>query len=216
MRSSYYGRILHINLSNNKIWYDILDEEEIKLYLGGRGIGAKLLWDMTDNKTDPLGKENVLIFSTGVLTGTSVPSSGRTTVSFKSPLTGRYFKCSVGGGWGLKAKMAGVDLLVIHGRAKKPVYIYIDVSKVEIRDASFLLRKSVKETNRILKEKLNNNSIDVACIGPAGESKVKYAGIMFSIYNTAARGGSGTVMASKNLKAIIIKLDGVNWREILT
>lgn len=204
MKSSYYGKILHINLSNNKIWYDILGEEEIKLYLGGRGIGAKLLWDMTDNKTDPLSKENVLIFSTGVLTGTNGPSSGRTTINFKSPLTGRYFKCSVGGGWGLRAKMAGVDHLVTHGKAKKPVYIYISVDKVEIRDASFLLRKSVKETNRILKEKIEDNSIDVACIGPAGESKVKYASIMFSIYNTAARGGSGTVMASKNLKAIVV------------
>lgn len=208
MRSSYSGRALYIDLSTRRIWVEILEDIYLEEYLGGRGAAALLLWRLTDHKTKPLSKKNVLIFSPGCLTGTSAPTSGRMTVTFKSPPTGGYFKSSVGGAVGLALKHSGYDHLVIRGKAISPVYIYIGIDKVEIRDASEIWGKTVKQTNRAIKSELQNEELKIACIGPAGETLCNFASIMCSYYYAAARGGGGAVMGWKNLKAIAIDAAG--------
>jgi len=208
MRSSYSGRVLYIDLSTRRIWVEILEDVYLEKYLGGRGAAALLLWKLTDPKTRPLSKKNVLIFSPGSLTGTSAPTSGRMTVTFKSPPTGGYFKSSAGGAVGLALKQSGYDHVVIRGKASSPVYLYIGVDKVEIRDASNIWGKTVKQTNRAIKSELENEELKIACIGPAGEKLCNFASIMCSYYYAAARGGGGAVMGWKNLKAIAVNAAG--------
>lgn len=207
MRTAYQGRALFVDLTNRTTWVHMLEDEYLTKYLGGRGAAAKMLWDMTSPKTKPLGPKNPLIISPGVLTGTSAPTTGRTSVTFKSPATGGYFKTNVGGGLGLALKHAGFDHIVIRGRSKSPVYLYVGVDGAEIRDASELWGQDVKVTNRRIKEELENEEIRVACIGRAGENLSAYAAIMSTYYNAAARGGGGAVMGAKKLKAIAVNPD---------
>jgi len=202
MRSSYNGRVLFVDLSNEKTWVYTIEDRHLTQYLGGRGAAALMLWEMTGPRTEPLSKENVIIFSPGSLTGTTAPTSGRTSLTFKSPPTGGYFKASVGGGLGVAIKLAGYDHIVIRGRAKKPVYLYVGAEKVEIRDASSIWGLTVKETNRAIKKELKNEELKIACIGPAGENLCNFASIMCTYYNTFARGGGGAVMGWKRIKAI--------------
>lgn len=202
------GKILIVDLTNGKIGEKPISDEMVQKYLGSRGIGAKILWDETDKNTEPLGSDNVLIFSAGTLTGTFAPSSGRVTVTFKSPTTNMYFKSTTGGHWGSKLKYAGYDILVLKGKSKKPAYIFIDDGKVSIKDADHLWGKDVRETTEKIREELEDQHIQVACIGPAGENKVLFSAIMFSTYHAAARGGGGAVMGSKNLKAVAVRGTG--------
>ncbi len=208
MRSSYNGRVLNVNLSNNKIWVHTLEDEYLSFYLGGRGAAVKMLWDLTGPKTKPDGRDNILIFSPGSLTGTSAPTTGRTNVTFKSPATGGYFKTSIGGGLGLAIKHAGYDHVLIRGKAKKPVYLYVSSTKVEIMDATDIWGKDVKETNQLIKDKNDDQELKIACIGRAGENKSNFAAIMGTYYNAAARGGGGAVMGGKNLKALAFNAEG--------
>jgi len=202
------GKILIVDLTNGKINEKPISDEMVEKYLGSRGISAKILWDETDKNTEPLGSDNVLIFSAGTLTGTFAPSSGRVTVTFKSPTTNMYFKSTTGGHWGSKLKYAGYDILVLKGKSKKPAYIFIDDGKVSIKDADHLWGKDVRETTEKIREELEDQHIQVACIGPAGENKVLFSAIMFSTYHAAARGGSGAVMGSKNVKAVAVRGTG--------
>lgn len=208
MRRAYNGRVLNIHLGTGKIWVHTLTEEYLRDYLGGRGAAAKMLWDMTGPGTKPLGKDNILIFSPGVLSGTSAPTTGRTNVTFKSPATGGYFKTSIGGGLGVDFKHTGYDHIIIRGKAKKPVYLYISPSRVDICDASGVWGKDVKETNRLIKGLQKNEDLKIACIGRAGENLCNFAAIMGTYYNAAARGGGGAVMGSKNLKALAFDAEG--------
>jgi aldehyde:ferredoxin oxidoreductase len=198
------GKILEVNLTNRKITEQPIPDEMIETYLGGRGVAAKILWDNTDKETDPLGPDNVLIFSTGTLTGTA-PCSGRVTVTTKSPATGMYLKTSAGGHWGPKLKAAGYDFIVIKGKAKKPVYLFVNQDGVQFINADHLWGKDTRETTFAIQRELNDDSVEVSCIGPAGENKVLFAAVMFSIYCAAARGGAGAVMGAKNLKAIAVQ-----------
>ena len=208
MRSSYNSRVLFVDLSKDKTWVYTLDDYYLSTYLGGRGAAALMLWEMAGPDTRPLSRNNVLIISPGVLTGTTAPASGRTSITFKSPPTGGYFKSSVGGAIGVAIKHAGYDHIVIKGKAKKPVYLYVGADKVEIRDASAVWGDTVKETNKKIKEELNNKELQIACIGPAGEKICNFAAIMCSYYNAAARGGGGAVMGWKNLKAVAVNPSG--------
>ncbi len=208
MRRAYNGRVLNVHLGTGNIWVHTLGEDYLRDYLGGRGAAVKLLWDLTGPKTKTLGKDNVLIFSTGVLTGTSAPTTGRTSVTFKSPATGGYFKSNIGGGLGIAFKHAGYDHVIIHGKAKKPVYVFISPTNVKICDASEVWGKDVKETNRFIKSLHENEELKIACIGRAGEDLCNYAAIMGTYYNAAARGGGGAVMGSKNLKALAFDAGG--------
>ncbi len=195
--------ILTVDLSSGQASRSqIRDKEIIKRYIGGRGIALHYLLSNLNPQVDPYAPEAPIIFAPGVLTGTFVPSSGRTSVLFKSPATQRIFKTNVGGHFGAQLKFAGYDLLVVIGKAEKPVYIYIEDDKVEIRDAAGLWGKDVRETNRLVREENDDPEVQMACIGPAGENKVAYASIQVSIYNAAGRGGGGAVMGAKNLKAV--------------
>ncbi len=204
MRSSYNGRVLVVDLSRETCHVEVLADEFLRKYLGGRGAAARMLWDLTGPKTRPLGKDNVLVFSPGVLTGTNAPTSGRSTVTFKSPTTGGYFKSSVGGEFGVGLKHAGYDHILVRGRAKSPVYLVVSSTKASLVDARNIWGMGVRDTNRAIKAQQGKEELQIACIGQAGEGQSYFASIMCNYYNAAARGGGGAVMGSKNLKAIAI------------
>jgi len=157
--------------------------------------------------TDPLGEENRLIFLAGPLAGTNAQSFGRWLVVFKSPLTGTYYRSSVGGYLASELKRSGLDMVIIEGCSDKPVYLWINDGQYELRDAHYLWGLDCDDTHSLIREELANPRIRVACIGPAGENGVKYAGI-FSDRRAAGRGGSGTVMGAKKLKAIAVRGTG--------
>lgn len=203
--SVYPNKILYVDLSAGSIQEEEIAQEDIRDYLGSRGLNARLLWNLTDAGTDPLGPENPLIFGAGTLSGTHAPSSGRTTVTTLSPATNIGLKSSTGGHWGAELKFAGYSILVIKGRAERPVYIWIDGEQVEIRDAAHLWGLDTRRATDRIKEELGDDEIQVSVIGQAGENRVKFASIMFNYYNTAARGGTGAVMGSKNLKAVAVR-----------
>jgi aldehyde:ferredoxin oxidoreductase len=201
---SYKNKILRIHLSDRSFTEEPLSPELIYNFIGGRGFGAKMLYDELTTGVDPLGEDNVLIFVAGPLAGTHAQSFGRWKVFFKSPLTGGYFKSSGGGHFGVELKAAGFDALVIRGIAEKPVYLWIHNGEYELRDATYLQGLDCDDTHTLIREELRDPSIRIACIGPAGEYGVKYAGI-FTDRRAAARGGGGTVMGAKNLKAVAVR-----------
>jgi len=206
--NGYAGTILHVDLTEEKIWKEALDEELIEKYLGGRGINARLLWENVDHQTEALSPDNVLIFGAGALSGTDAPCSGRLAVAFKSPATNAYFKASGGGYVANELKYAGYDHVVIYGRAKRPMYLYISKGKVELRDANALWGKTVTESDAALKKELKTPRLETLLIGPAGENLVKFSAIMSSWGSALGRGGGGAVMGSKNLKAIAVFGEG--------
>ncbi|WP_455140515.1 aldehyde ferredoxin oxidoreductase family protein [Candidatus Hodarchaeum mangrovi] len=205
----YMGKILRVNLTTGMIKEEIPDEKDLRMYLGGAGLATKFLFDEVPKGIDPLGPENKLIFMTGPMTGTSSPSTGRFSVVSKSPLTGFWGQANSGGFWGRDLKRSGFDGIIFEGISKKPVYLVTDDGKAELRDASDLWGKNTSETTKIIKETLGND-FNVACIGIAGENLVKYAAIMNDVTapnwgRAAGRCGLGTVMGSKNLKAIAVR-----------
>ncbi len=201
------GKILHVDLSHSKTWEEKLREDLILKFLGSRGINARLLWDyINEPHMNPFDERNPLIISAGVLTGTTAPSSGRTTITCKGVITGLYLKSSLGGRFGAELKYSGYDCLIIHGISPKLVSINIRDEEVTIDDASQLRGLNVKETSEKVKKNIGDEKAQVLAIGPAGERLVKFAGIVDSeVYNTAARGGTGALMGSKRLKAISIR-----------
>ncbi|MDX1416513.1 MAG: aldehyde ferredoxin oxidoreductase N-terminal domain-containing protein, partial [Candidatus Promineifilaceae bacterium] len=197
------GKILDINLTEKTIETIPLDREMARLFLGGRGLGARLLWDLVGPEVDPLSPENVLVFTTGPITATASQTSNRFNVSSKSPLTGTILHANSGGWWGMQFKRTGYDALIVRGKAETPVMFEITPAGVEIKDASHLWGKSVFETTELLGQ--NRNKRNVLCIGPAGENLVRIAAIMNDGERALARGGPGAVMGSKNLKAIVVE-----------
>jgi aldehyde:ferredoxin oxidoreductase len=199
------GKILFVDLSTKKWFDEPFTNTMASNYMGARGYNAYLLWKLLDRGTDPLGPDNALIFGVGPLTGTCAPSSGRTSVTTKSPATNLYLKTNVGGGWGNELRHAGYSFLVVSGRSEKPVYIWINNGDIQIKSAKHLWGKDVRETSDLIHRELEDSNVEIASIGPAGENKVLFSAIMCSIYNAAARGGVGAVMGSKNLKAIAVR-----------
>jgi aldehyde:ferredoxin oxidoreductase len=196
-------------LTKGKVSKKILSDESRARFLGGRGINAKLLWDLMKRPSlDPFDPMSVLIFGTGPLTGTIAPCCGKSTVTCKGAETNLYLKSSMGGHWGAELRFAGYDHVVVQGASEKPVYLWIDDETVEIRDAKELWGKNVRDTNRFLKRELGDENIRVACIGPGGENLVRFASILCDVYHSASRGGSGAVMGSKKLKAIAVRGTG--------
>ena len=194
------GKILDIDLYEGTIEEHPLDLTIARLFLGGRGLGARLLWDLIDPRVDPLSPENALIFAMGPLTASGAQTSNRFSVSTKSPLTGTILDTNSGGWWGMQFKRTGYDALIIRGAAKTPTLIEITHHGAELKDASHLWGKSVFETTAALGQ--DNNRRNVLCIGPAGENLSLMAAIMNDRERAAARGGPGAVMGSKKLKAI--------------
>jgi aldehyde:ferredoxin oxidoreductase len=200
----YNGKILRINLKERTIKIEALDLEEAKKFIGGRGLGTKILMDEIDPMVEPLSAENKLIFITGPLTGTPVPTGGRYMVVTKSPLSGTIACSNSGGYWGAEFKAAGYDAIIFEDKADVPVYLTIIDDKVEIKDASNLWGKLVTETTDIIKKEMPEKS-RVLTIGPGGERLSKMAAIMNDYDRAAGRSGVGAVMGSKNLKAIAVK-----------
>ncbi len=200
----YAGKALRVNLSRGKVIEEELKPDLLKLYLGGTGYAARVLWNELEKGIDPLSPENLLIACTGPLTGTLTPSSGSVEFCFKSPLTGIFGQSRAGGKFGPKLKYAGYDFLIIEGAAEKPVYLNIYDGDVEIRDASHLWGKTVHEASRILLDEVGNPDASIACIGPGGERLIRFASIMVDFDRAAGRCGGGAVMGSKKLKAIVV------------
>ncbi len=199
--ASFRNRILKVDLSNSSFSEAPLEESMILDFMGGRGFGAKMLYDEVRPGTDPLGEESKLIFLAGPLCGTRAQSFSRMKIFFKSPLTGGYFKSAAGGFWGPELKFAGFDGVVITGKSEKPVYLWIHDGKCELREATYLWGLDCDDTHTLIREELHDPMVRLATIGPAGEHGVKYAGV-FTDRRAAGRGGAGAVMGSKNLKAI--------------
>ncbi len=204
----YAGKLLRVNLSKQESRVEGLSEQEARMFIGGSGLAAKRLWEMTGNETDPLGPENVLIFMAGPLTGTKVPLSGRHEIAAKSPLTGIFGESDVGGRWGTELKKAGFDGVIITGRSPTHTYLWINENGAEFRDARPLWGLDTYEASSILRAETDQKAIE-ACIGPAGERLARIASIMHDGRDARAAGrcGLGAVMGSKNLKAVVARGD---------
>jgi len=199
------GKLLEIDLTSGKTKSILISDEMVEKYLGGRGLGARLLYDLLPAKTDPLSPENVLIFLTGPLTGSMVTGSSKFVVVTKSPLTQGWCDSYSSGRIAVELKKAGYDGMVIRGKPNYPCYLRIDPKGVEIREANLLWGRESFETERTLKQIEGNSAIGISSIGPAGERLVKFACINSDFYRQAGRGGVGAVMGSKRLKAIVVK-----------
>jgi aldehyde:ferredoxin oxidoreductase len=195
-----------VNLTTAKIEIFPTSPDLFKTFLGGRGIGAKYLYDLVGPGIDPLSPENYLILTSGPFAGTTWPTSARLHVTFKSPLTGVYGYANTGGFFVTEMVRAGYDAILINGRADHPVYLQITDGEIQIKPADTLWGKRTGEVHDLLLgPDRSPNAGRVACIGPAGENLVRIAAIINDVSRAAARGGPGAVMGSKNLKAIHIK-----------
>jgi aldehyde:ferredoxin oxidoreductase len=198
----YAGKMVYADLSAGNVTIRPTPPELKQQYMGGRGFGIRLLTDMVDPKIDPLGEKNVLVFAAGPLTGTGIPLGSRYEVSTISPLSGTAMSSNSGGVFGWKMKKAGFDAVVVTGRSRRPLWLFLDSGKAEFRDASGLWGMTTGQTTDAIARDLGDESVRVACIGPAGENKVLFACIINEKTRAAGRGGVGAVMGSKNLKAI--------------
>jgi len=203
MARGYIGKILFVDLSKNKLKDEALDEKLSRQFIGGYGIGARILFSQQKAGVDPLGPDNILGFLTGPFTGTPALSGTRHTVVAKSPLTGGWGDANSGGYFGAYLKFAGYDAVFFNGISEKPVYLFINNGKAELRDAAHLWGKDTFQTEGILKSELGKD-VEVACIGPSGENLSLISAVL-SKTRTAARSGLGAVMGSKRLKAVAVK-----------
>jgi aldehyde:ferredoxin oxidoreductase len=192
------GKLLRVDLSARCTSVEEIEEEILHLYLGGRGLGAYLVYNEVPPRGDPLGPENILAFCTGAMTGMRVPTGGRSSMSTRSPLTGTIFDANSGSQFGVRLRWAGYDALVITGQADSPVWLEVTEAGAQIHAADELWEKEIPATVEALKAR---NSA-VVSIGPAGENQVLFASIADEGGRSYGRGGVGAVMGSKNLKAI--------------
>ncbi|MDB5777749.1 MAG: phenylacetaldehyde:ferredoxin oxidoreductase [Polaromonas sp.] len=202
---SWAGKILRVNLTDGTVAAEPLNMDWARSYLGSRGLGSKYLVSEVDPRVDPLSEGNKIIWATGPLTGTMASTGGRYTVITKSPLTGAIACSNSGGYWGAELKMAGWDMVIFEGKSPTPVYLCINDDTAELRDATHLWGKSVWETEPLIKKGLQDPLTRVSCIGKAGENGVLYAAVVNDLHRAAGRSGVGTVMGSKNLKAIAVR-----------
>ena len=207
MLGGYAGKILDVDLETGELKDKMPDEEILRRYIGGKGLGLKLIYDEFRDDMQPFDPDNLLVFSTGPATGARVPTSGRFHVlTSKSPLTGAVGSGNSGGKWGPYLKFAGYDAIVIRGISEKPVYLTIIDGKAELVEAPEIWGMTVPA---VTEELLNRAGTDpkktsIACIGPAGENLSLISCIMNDEYRAAGRTGSGAVMGSKKLKAIVV------------
>ena len=205
----YLGKLLRVDLTNSKTEDYPLDPKITEKFIGGSGLACRIMYDFIDKDTDPLGPKNLLFFMAGPLTGTNIPTAGRTVVVAKSPLTKILGQASCGGTFVAWMRYAGYDGIFVEGAAPNLVYLLIKEDSVEIKNASHLKGKDAFETQQILVKELNDEEIRVMCIGPAGENLVKFACVVSPDKRTAIAGrtGMGAVMGSKKLKAIVVQAD---------
>ncbi len=208
MKGAYAGTLLFVDLTKGSIEKRALPEDLANDFIGGYGIGARLLYDMMEPGVDPLGSGNVLGFVSGPLNGTGAMFGGRYAVVCKSPVTGGWNDANSGGFFGPELKKAGFDAVFVSGSAKAPVYLFIKDGEVEIRDARPLWGKDCAQTLATLIRDTGERNLRAAVIGPAGERKSLMACVINEEHRAAGRGGSGAVMGSKNLKAVAVKGTG--------
>ena len=201
MPNGYWGKALFVNLSTGSIEIKALPDEIYRHYLGGYGLGVRVLYEHIPPGVDPLGPDNVLGFLPGLLTGTRAPFSGRFMVAAKSPLTGGWGDANCGGNFGPALRGAGYDGLFVRGVARRPVYLYIDGERAELRDAAELWGLDALTTEEAI-GRATSSDVRVACIGRAGEKRSLISGIVNDGGRIAARCGLGAVMGSKKLKAV--------------
>jgi len=207
MGDVYAGRWLRVDVTSGKIKEEKISEEEVRTWLLGSGLAAHVLRENLDPSRDPLNPASPLLVFNGLLTGTFAPAAARSSWCGRSPLTGIWCESNMGGHWGAELRFAGLDGLVITGRAPSPVYLWIHDGEAEVRDATHLWGSGTFEAHDRLKDTTDPKA-QVACIGPAGENQVRLAGVMSGgqAHNRAAgRGGMGALMGSKNLKAIVVR-----------
>src|SRR3989304_6685496 len=194
----------YIDLTTGKIETKPISVKLRKMFVGGRGLDAYLMYNHIKPGVDALGPDNVAFNSAGLLVGPLASASARTHVAAKSPLTGDFGSTNMGGFFAPELRFAGFDPLVIKGKAAKPSYLWIHNGEIEIRDASKIWGKGIRDTQEILREELGDKDIKALTIGIAGEKMVRYANVMTEIKNAGGRTGMGAVLGSKNLKAIAV------------
>ena len=204
MARGYMGKILIVDLSKRELKDDALDEGLCRQYIGGYGMGARILFSRQKAGVDPLGSDGILGFTTGMLTGTPAISASRYIVVGKSPLTGTWGDANSGGYFGPHMKFAGYDAVFFTGISEKPVYLFIENGKSELRDAAHLWGRDTFETEDMLRSELGKD-VEVACIGQSGEKVSLIAAVMNNKGRAAGRSGLGAVMGSKKLKAVAVK-----------
>ena len=204
MGYGYMGKILWVDLAKKELKEEVLDEELCRSYIGGYGLGAKLLFDRQPAGVDPLGPDNILGFLTGPFDGTQALGGSRYVVVAKSPLTGGWGDANSGGQFGPNLKYAGYDAVFFTDISEEPVYLFINSGRAELRSAAHLWGKDTADTEDMLRSELGKD-VEAACIGPAGEKTALIACVMNNKGRSAARSGLGAVMGSKRLKAIAVK-----------
>ncbi|MHC1588101.1 MAG: aldehyde ferredoxin oxidoreductase family protein [Candidatus Syntropharchaeia archaeon] len=213
LEGGYTKKVLKIDLDRGKTKvFEVSDSFALK-YVGGRGWGARMVWERYVNETGSytlmrdraLSPENIIVIAPGPLSGLYLPASGKTSMVSISPATGIYADSNFGGMWGVELRQAGYDAITISGRAEKLSYIFINDENVEIRDAGDYTGKGCIETERGIKEEIGDEEVRVAVIGPAGENVVRFACINSDWSRNAGRTGMGAVFGSKNLKAIAVQ-----------
>lgn len=201
----YTRKWLYVDLTKGQVELRELDTTLAEQYLGGNGFGTRLLWENVGPDVDPFDPKSLLIFATGPLCSTLMPTSSRMEVIAKSPLTGIYGDANAGGFFGPELKFAGWDFIAITGRAPQPVYLLIVDERTELRDASKLWGLTTSQTEAAIRRELGDPQVKTAAIGPAGENLVRFAAIQVTPQRSAARCGLGAVMGSKQLKAIAVR-----------
>jgi aldehyde:ferredoxin oxidoreductase len=208
MLHAYAGHILRVDLTSGEIIREKTDPDAVLNAIGGRGINSTRLHEELKRDIDPLSPENILLIGVGPLTGTLLSTSAYMTISGKSPLTGILGDSAAGGFFGSELKQAGYDQLILTGRSKGPVYLFIADDHVELRDAGHVWGKDIWETTAAIRKELNDNAVQVAAIGPAGENLVKYATVACNNSRVCGRTGMGCLFGSKQLKAVAVRGHG--------
>lgn len=203
----YNGKILRVDLSIQNLNEEQVPEGVYRRYLGGGALSLYYLLKELEPAADPLGPKNILIFAASAVTGTPALGFSRYTVAAKSPITGGFGESEAGEWWGPELKFSGFDAGLIKGKAKRPVYLWIQNGKAELREASHLWGQFARETQELIRKELGDERIRVALIGPGSEKLVKFACILNELKHANGRGGLGTVTGAKNLKAIAVRGD---------
>ena len=208
MAGGYAGKMGFVNLTKGEIEIETLDEELARDFIGGQGIGARILFERQKKGVDPLGPESYLGFTTGPLTGTKAPTGGRYMAVCKSPLTGGWGDANSGGYFGAELKAAGWDAIFVTGAAAAPKYISVFDERIEIKDAAHLWGQDTVDTEKAIQKDAGDKKIRIASIGPASEKLSLISGIVNDAGRIAARSGVGAVMGAKKLKAVAVRGTG--------
>jgi aldehyde:ferredoxin oxidoreductase len=203
----YQNKVLRVDLTKKGAKTEPLRMDWAEKYIGSKGLAIKYMYEELKPGIDALSSDNKLFFTTGPMTGTPVPCSGKLSVAAKSPATGTMNDCSIGGHSALQIKYAGYDMIILEGALKEPGYLLIEDGNIQFKDAKDLWGKGSHETETILAAKYGHD-YSILSIGPAGENLVVMSCINSDYYRQAGRGGIGAVMGSKKLKAIVIKGTG--------